>query len=196
MISSNNFIYKKQLNNKKITIKFKAESMNDNYIYFYVFRKRLFTKIKINLSKLFDGLKFIYEKKINKNINPQIILSDLEKILINFNDFKISKKKEKLCELLEYIVINREYFKKSEYILNILDKKLIKLYYTNNDLKIIKYYYFLIFKLNDIIIDNTNLKKAVIIELFKNYDDDLDYFLDNLESPIKNIEIAYDLNFF
>ena len=193
MQSTNNFTYKRIINNKKITLKFKADSFCNNIIIFNIFRKRLFTKMKINIDKLLVKIPKLLSK-IEKNKieeNPEIILKYMNNIFDNYENQNKNTQIKKLYELLEYITINKQYFKESNYVMQALSKKLVKLYFSNNDLKKIKYYYFLIFNLENLYVENLDIANDNNLE-----DDDIDFYLDNIQENSNFTHIDYDLNFY
>ena len=193
MQSTKNFTYKRIINNKKITLKFKADSFCNNIIIFNIFRKRLFTKMKINIDKVFVKIPKLLSKieknKIEKN--PNIILKYMNNIFDNYENQDKNIQINKLYELLEYITINKQYFKESYYVMQVLSKKLIKLYFSNNDLKKIKYYYFLIFNLENLNIESLDITNDNNLE-----DDDIDFYLDNIQENLNFTYIEHDLNFY
>jgi hypothetical protein len=198
MISSNNFKCTKKNKNKKITINFNAYSFAKDKICFFIFRNRLNSKVKININKLFNEyLDIMQQYERNKIIDPHKIYHDLEKLFSNFDEINLKDQIIRVKELLNYILINRNYFKKSNYAMDALENKLIKLYYYNKNFKMFKYYYFLIFKVNNIKIETFN------IEYFDNkndvinnkYYEMLDFELDNISNQQIWCDIKYDLNF-
>jgi len=197
MISSKNFMITKKNNNKKITIKFKACSFSDDKICFFIFRNKLHTKIKINVNKLFCGY-FASIEKFNKNkiVNSLKIYNDLEKIFLDFDQLNSDNKIDKITELLDYIIVNRNYFSESIYTMDALKKKLVKLYYCNKSFKLLKYYYFLIFKVDSIKISNIKTKNFKNDSEDNEYSEDIDFELDNNNYKKNWSEIDYDLNFY
>ena len=200
MISSKNFKITKKNNNKKITINFNACSFSDYKICFFIYRNKLNTKLKININKLFSGYFEILEH-FNKNqiINPIKIYKDLETLFINFDKLESVDQVKKLTKLLGYILINRSYFIESKYTMDALEKKIVKLYYCNKDLKLLKYYYFLIYKVDNIKIENLEKKTFKYIyddDVNSKYSEEIDFELDNQNFMMNCYDIDYDLNFY
>ena len=200
MISSKNFKITKKNNNKKITINFNACSFTDNKICFFIFRNKLNTKLKININKLFSGY-FELLEHFNKNqiINPIKIYKDLEELFIDFDKLETDDQVKKLTELLDYILMNRSYFIESKYTMDALEKKIVKLYYCNKDFKLLKYYYFLIYKVNYIKIENIEKKTFKYVyddDVNSKYSEEIDFELDNQNYKINWAEINHDLNFY
>lgn len=195
MISCTKFNISKKKDNKKITINFKASSFKNDRVCFYIFKNKLNTKLKINISKLFNNYIEILEKvdKI-KNFDSKKIYHDLESMFINFSDLKNDDDKiKKITKILDYILLNKSYFNESEYAMKALERKLIKIFfYDKKKFKVLKYYYFFIFQVNSIKIEYINNE----IKFYDNHSEEVDFFFDNPSDKIIWCEIKHDLNFY
>ena len=194
MASSSLFHYNKKINyNQTINLIFNANHFENNIISFNLFVKKLHTKININISKLI----IIYSKimnnnKINLYENPATIYINMNTILKKFNKSDKSSKIDKLRKVFEYMIINHHYFSNSKYILNSLKRKLARLLlFTNNNE--FEYYIFILVNIKKIEIINEKIEYFPDLNLDNL--DDIDYFLDNLDSNIDDFDDMDYINF-
>jgi hypothetical protein len=181
MASANLFHFNKKINyNQTINLIFNANHFENNIISFNLFVKKLCTKINIDI----DRLIIIYSKIINNNKinlyeNPAKIYIEMNAILKQFNKSCKKSKIEKLRKIFEYMIINHHYFSNSQYILNNLKRKLARLLlFTNNDE--FEYYIFILVNIKKIELINENIEYFPDLNLDNL--DDIDFFLDNLDS--------------